>query len=120
MGETAQTYKDRMWRRPIRPLCPSAQSDPDPCDCGHVGAWMWRLVREQRRCRKPDCFGCRYGPVEGHPRIVGREEMCPRCGDVELFTLDGELVEQRRNQKFTGARNEALDDDLWAQLGMDE
>lgn len=111
MSTTAREYRDRMWRKPLRPLCPKAQHEPAPCDCGYVGDWMFRLWREKWPCKAKNCFDCRYGQREGHERIVGHEELCPRCGDVERFDMRGALVESIRNPKFTGSRNEALDED---------
>lgn len=123
---TADEYRRRMWRKPPRPLCPRAQSEPDPCDCGYVGEWLVRHWTELVPCgpthgvtsREPGksyvvrpCPDCRRGGP-GHEQIAGWEEMCPRCGDVERFRWDGTLVDAIRNPKFTGPRNGALDEQL--------
>ena len=100
------------WREQIRPLCPSASARADlgPCDCGYEGDWLYRPWSHVQPC--PPTWG--YRTLEGAARVVGRcadckrggtghetlagfEEKCPRCGDIERFDLDGELVESRRN-----------------------
>lgn len=103
---------EREWGRPLRPLCPNAQRDPAPCDCGYVGEWMFRLWTQPRTCNAKDCFDCRHGSREGHPHIVGYEELCPRCGDAEQFTWDHILATAVRNPAFTGSRDRALDQPL--------
>lgn len=120
------------WRRKPAPLCPAARSEPDPCDCGYVGDWVIRFWKAMQPCpptsarRDADgqvrverrCDECKRGG-DGHFLYAGWEERCPRCGDEERFTFDGELVEQRRNLAYTGARDHTQDD-IWDLLGMDD
>ena len=54
------------------------------------------------------CDACKAGG-DGHLMYAGWEERCPRCGDEEQFTYDGDLVEQRRNLAYDGTRDHAQD-----------
>lgn len=119
------------WRRTPQRLCPAARATPDPCDCGYVGAWAMRMWKDHLPCppttayRDPDgavqverpCQDCRNGGP-GHLRYAGWEERCPRCGDIERFTHDGTLVEQRRNHAFDGPRDHTQTD-IFALLDLD-
>jgi len=111
-----------VWHRMPVPLCPKAQHEPDPCDCGYVGAWVVRHWKERQRCEPTyallfdnapgevvrRCADCKAGG-DGHDLYAGWEERCPRCGDVERFRWDGTLVEQRRNLAYSGSRDHTQD-----------
>jgi len=107
---------DRWHKRP-QPICPKSRDEPSPCDCGYVGVWVVRHWKAMKHCDPtwgsagriyPRCDDCKAGG-EGHLKYGGWEERCPRCGDEEQFTYDGELVEQRRNLTYDGTRDHTQD-----------
>lgn len=134
MSDNTSTRLDaeRWHRKPVL-LCPAARSEPGPCDCGYVGVWVQRFWKSLQPCPptwatlgtddQPGevvrrCDDCKAGG-EGHLLFAGWEDKCPRCGDVERFTFDGELVDQRRNMAYTGSRDHQQDN-VWDLLGMDD
>lgn len=83
------------WEHRALPSCPQTRGEPDGCGCGHVGRWetRWLLapsVSDIEYVRLPS--GRRYArrspaPAERHLVVVGQDERCPGCGDIERFRL---------------------------------
>lgn len=103
------------WRAKPTILCPASRPEPDVCDCGYEGPWHMRFWTHLQPCPPtyasigPDgtkelhrrCASCKNGGT-GHDLIAGWEERCPSCGDIERFTMDGELVAAIRNPDGPG------------------
>ena len=81
------------WEPLLRQLCPKAQVDPVPCDCGYIGAWDLRSIYGWHTYdERPQSYSdAALKQVGGWKVNIGFDERCPGCGDIERFDNDANL-----------------------------
>lgn len=86
VGEWSQPF-DRVF------ICGGDSYEPEPCDCGFTGHWEHRWVygwtTYTRKAKSyADASVFQRG---GHKVMIGYDERCPGCGDIERFDSDSEV-----------------------------
>lgn len=91
-------YEVDDWTPRVAPLCPKAQEDPEPCDCGHEGEWEHRWVYVWHKPKRTRGSYGAAAKANGWKVIAGFDERCPGCHDVERFDLNAELLGHERGR----------------------